>query len=59
MYMYIVKGNNTKDSARMFTCAFSFYFRFTQNLSLLIKDINDILKGPYTSVNSVSDMMAL
>lgn len=42
---------------KSFTCVF--YSRFTQNLSLLIKDINDTLKGPYASVNSVNDMMSL
>ncbi|XP_053977684.1 exportin-7 isoform X2 [Hylaeus anthracinus] len=33
--------------------------RFTQNLSMLIKDINDTLKGPYTSTNAVYDMMTI
>ncbi|XP_015191751.1 PREDICTED: exportin-7 isoform X4 [Polistes dominula] len=31
--------------------------RFTQNLSMFRRDINDALKGPNISTNSVSDMM--
>ncbi|EFN82748.1 Exportin-7-A [Harpegnathos saltator] len=31
--------------------------RFTQNLSMFRRDINDALKGPNVSANSVSDMM--
>ncbi|XP_046431531.1 exportin-7 isoform X1 [Neodiprion fabricii] len=31
--------------------------RFTQNLSMFRRDINDFLKGPNMSANSVSDMM--
>ncbi|KAF7412415.1 hypothetical protein HZH66_001311 [Vespula vulgaris] len=31
--------------------------RFTQNLSMFRRDINDALKGPNMSTNSVSDMM--
>ncbi|XP_043270659.1 exportin-7 isoform X2 [Venturia canescens] len=33
--------------------------RFTQNLSLFRRDINDSLKGPNMSANSTSDMMTL
>lgn len=35
------------------------FLRFTQNLSLFRRDINDILKGPNTTSNPIGDMMTL
>lgn len=36
---------------------FGFFGRFTQNLSMFRRDINDSLKGPNVNTSSVSDMM--
>lgn len=38
---------------------FMFFLRFTQNLSLFRRDINDTLKGPNTTANPIGDMMTL
>ena len=35
----------------------TFFFRFTQNLSVFRRDINDSLKGPNVTTTTVNDMM--
>ena len=48
---------NMKVSTYAITFEIIFVCRFTQNLSMFRRDINDSLKGPNMTAASVSDMM--
>ena len=52
-YMHFFRFGNSAD---LFFSP-DFYFRFTQNLSVFRRDINDSLKGPNVATTTVNDMM--